>query len=158
MYTTMREELEKFIKDREEVVDDFLGYFPKCYEGREYLADDDLKNDVIVLEDIGSAGYSMWKDEIEGLDLQHVLITMEAIGKLHGLYASFLDGPGFKTPLSNKLLDLGTESEFSEGDVKLSIPWIASYVDYLKKTGELESADRLNKVKEMDVAPYMWKL
>ena len=72
------EEVEQFVRERGEEVDEFLGHFPACYQG-------DSGDSVLVLEDITAAGY--WG--CEQLDLQHVLVIMKALGKLHGLFAAF---------------------------------------------------------------------
>ena len=39
----------------------------------------------MVFENLSDSGFRMWKDEFNGLDLEHTSIAMQTYGKLHGL-------------------------------------------------------------------------
>jgi len=48
----------------------------------------------IVLEDVGVKGFTMWKEEVKGLDLKHALKVVEIQARYHAVGATFLAKSG----------------------------------------------------------------
>ena len=60
----------------------------------------------LVSEDLSQAGYKMWKDEFNGLDLAHAGIALEAYGKLHALGLALFEKKVVEDENIVKLLDV----------------------------------------------------
>lgn len=67
-------------------VDQFLSY-PKCFAA---VADDETEQYVIIMEDLRPQGFEMW-NKAKPAHIENIRMTMQALGKFHGLSIAMKD-------------------------------------------------------------------
>ena len=73
------------IEDEDEDVKDILNFIPRFFTLPGKTTLDQGLEQPLTFENLLSSGYRMWKDEFNGLDLDHAVVALESFGKLHAL-------------------------------------------------------------------------
>jgi len=154
------------VKKIGESEDDFLSMIPTSHHLPGQFSYERARTEPIVLENLGGRGYSMWKDEIKGLDLKHTLKVVEAQARYHAVGAAFLvkHGLNFEEPHIDVLFNMDFEKVFNEDLKKMVDSGFQMFLDYMEKEGKdtesilliKEMLKDRNYVKEMSSSIDIW--
>ena len=93
----------------------------------------------LVLEDLSSAGYRMWSDGFNGLDLAHALISLETYGKVHALGMVLLENNAIDDENLKELLDVDAMKWMTESLLEMFDKGIQAFIDWLDENDDQDS-------------------
>ena len=91
MYALLAEEYTKLCDENNEDAAELTNYISEAFFLPGKVSLEKALQSPILLEDLGASGFKMWENEFDGLDLQHAIKVIEALGKHHGLGMAFVD-------------------------------------------------------------------
>lgn len=97
----------------------------------------------LVLENLSPAGYKMWPDEFNGIDLPHALISLETYGKLHALGMVLLDTEAIRDDNLKKLIDIDVMKLMTENVQKIIDKGMAAFINWMDENEEHASKANL---------------
>lgn len=136
VYNNLLDEFKEFILSAGEDPKRFLDIFPESYSLPGEMNIERALKEPIVLEDLGDKGYTMWKDDVAGLDLEHTFKVMEGLGKYHGLTMAFLNGPGIKDETTKILFDYDMEKMLTAGSQDIANKGMELFELWLENNNE----------------------
>ena len=102
----------------------------------------------LVLENISPAGYRMWQDEFNGLDLAHALISLETYGKVHALGMVLLEKNVIDDDNLKKLLDVDAVKLMTENLLQMIEKGMTAFIDWLDENDDHDSKAKLKHLLE----------
>ena len=97
----------------------------------------------LVLENLSPAGYRMWSDEFNGLDLAHALIALETYGKVHALGMVLLEKNAIDDDNLKRLLDVDAIKLMTENLLEMIDKGMKAFIDWLDENDDKDSKAKL---------------
>ena len=97
----------------------------------------------LVLENLSPAGYRMWSDEFNGLDLAHALLALETYGKVHALGMVLLEKNAIDDGNLKELLDVDAMKWMTKNLLEMFDKGIQAFINWLDENGDQDSKNKL---------------
>jgi len=154
IYNHIKCQLAETVVQAGEDEEDFVGMIPMSYQLPGKFSYERALAEPIVLEDLGAKGYSMWKDELKGLDLTHALKVVETQARYHAVGAIFLakqdqewQDPDVEVHFKEMINQMEIDKMFTDPLMSIIDTGANMFLEYIQRVGK--DADSIRKSKAM---------
>ena len=134
MYALLTSEYKQMCDANNENYKELTNYFSDAFFLQGELSLEKALNTPILLEDLGASGFKMWENEFDGLDIQHAIKVIEALGRHHGLGMVYVDKKKtFDKEIYAELLRPDFSAIFNDDMMDMMKSGLQLVVDWMEK-------------------------
>jgi len=111
-FHSVRNLFKNVIEENAKDVSNLLDFIPQPYILHGPITFNQGLEEPLTCEDLSKAGYKIWNDEFNGLDIPHAEVALEAYGRLHGLGMVLLEKEGVKDENIEKLFNFNPATAY----------------------------------------------